>query len=85
LRLKIEALANLLRYPQVYLLLGGLILLAGLSLSIGGAGIFGVWLRIIIGLLIFLLPGGFLFALSPCVIRGTSWISSSTASPFRSC
>ena len=65
MNLVIGALVSLLRYPPMYLLVSGLILMTGASLSIGGAGILGVWPRVIIGLLIFLLPGCYLFVLLP--------------------
>ena len=65
MRLQIEAPVNLLRYPRVYLFLSGMILIAGASLSIGGAEILGIWPRIIVGLLVLLLPGCYLFVLFP--------------------
>ncbi len=60
-----RSLEYIVRYPPIYLLLSGLILIAGASLSLGGSGIFGIWPRVIIGLLVFLLPGCYLFALAP--------------------
>ncbi|MDE2638502.1 MAG: hypothetical protein OXI30_19215, partial [Chloroflexota bacterium] len=63
MRLRIKAPVNLLQYPHLYLLLSGLVLLAGASLSIGGANIFGIWPRVVVGLLVLLLPGCYLFVL----------------------
>lgn len=54
-----------LRCPPIYLLISGLALIAGVSMSISGAGIFGIWPRVIIGLLVFLLPGCYLYVLLP--------------------
>ncbi len=60
-----RSLEFIIRYLPIYLLLSGLILIAGASLSLSGAGIFGIWPRVIIGLLVFLLPGCYLFVLAP--------------------
>ena len=65
MKLRMGALGSMLTYPAICLLLSGLALIAGVSLSIGGAGIFGIWPRVIIGLLVFLLPGCYLFVLAP--------------------
>ena len=43
----------------------GFILLAGIALALGDFSEVSPWLRLIVGLLVFLLPGGFLFALVP--------------------
>ena len=43
----------------------GFVLLAGVALAMGDFTAVSPWLRIIVGLLVFLLPGGFLFALVP--------------------
>lgn len=51
--------------PIVYLLFSGLTLIAGVSLSVSGAGIFGIWPRVVIGLFVFLLPGCFIYVLAP--------------------
>ena len=59
------ALVRLLRLPRIYLLLSGLTLVAGVGLSIGGASFFGIWPRVIIGLIIFLLPGCFMYVAAP--------------------
>ena len=54
-----------LRLPKLYLYFSGFVLLAGLALSLGDVTSVSPWLRIIVGLLVFLLPGGFLFVLIP--------------------
>ena len=62
------------RYPSFFqywlndrvLLLGsGFIILAGISLSLVDVTFVSPWLRITVGLLVFILPGGYLFALAP--------------------
>ena len=59
------SLVYMLRYPPIYLLISGLFLFAGISLSISGAGVLGIWPRVIIGLLVFILPGCYLYVLAP--------------------
>ncbi len=51
------------RLPQLYVYISGLILLAGIALSLGGLAFVSPWARILLGLLVFLLPGGYLFVL----------------------
>lgn len=65
MKLMMGSLIYILRYPPIYLLISGLALIAGVSLSISGAGIFGIWPRVIIGLLVFILPGCYLYVLAP--------------------
>ena len=50
---------------RVLVLVGGLIVLAGLALSLAGVAFVSPWLRIIVGLLVFILPGAYLFILAP--------------------
>ncbi len=50
---------------RVLLLISGLIVLAGLALSLAGVVLVSPWLRIIVGLLVFILPGAYLFSLAP--------------------
>ena len=56
---------RVIRLPQLYLYISGLSLLAGIALSLGDFTSVSPWLRIIVGLLVFLLPGAYLFALVP--------------------
>ena len=65
MKLRFDALVYTLRYPPVYLLLSGVILIAGVSMSLGVADSVGIWIRVLIGLLVFLLPGCYLFVLFP--------------------
>lgn len=51
--------------PHLYLLASALILIAGIALSLGDFASVSPWPRIIVGLLVFLLPGGYLFVLIP--------------------
>ena len=51
--------------PYAVLHLSGLVLIVGAALSLGDASAVSPWLRIIVGLLVFLLPGGYLFGLIP--------------------
>ena len=53
------------RLPQLYLYFSGLVLLTGLALSLGGYTFISPWLRVVVALLVFLLPGAYLFALVP--------------------
>ncbi len=57
--------ARSVRLPRFYVLLSGLIVLAGLAVSLADVTFVSPWLRIIIGLLVFVLPGAYLFALAP--------------------
>ena len=65
MKLRMGALGSVLTYPAICPLLSGLALVAGVSLSLSGPGIFGIWPRVIIGLLVLLLPGCYLFVLAP--------------------
>ena len=65
MRLMTGALVRLLRFPRIFLLLSGLTLVAGAWLSIGGASFVGIWPRVIIGLIIFVLPGCFMYLAAP--------------------
>lgn len=65
MKFRFEPLVYTLRYPPVYLLLSGLILIASVSMSIGVAAFIGTWIRVLIGLLVVLLPGCYLFVLFP--------------------
>ncbi len=56
---------RMIQLPRLYLYVSGLILLAGMALSLTEAAFISVWLRVIVGLLVFILPGGYLFALIP--------------------
>ena len=56
---------RIIRLPQSYLYTSGLILFAGMALSLGDFAFVSPWLRIIVGLLVFLLPGAYLFVLVP--------------------
>lgn len=56
---------TVIRLPQLYLGYSGLILLAGIALSLGDFTYVSPWPRIMLGLLVFLLPGAFLFVLFP--------------------
>ncbi len=51
--------------PRIYLYFSAFILFAGIAISLTGAGQVSPWLRVIVGLLVFILPGGYLFALVP--------------------
>ncbi len=51
--------------PQLCLWLSGLCLLAGIALSLGDFAVVSPWLRIIVGLSVFVLPGAYLFVLFP--------------------
>ena len=59
------SLNRIIRLPRLYLYCSGLILLAGIALSLAEVTFVSPWLRVIVGLLVFLLPGGYLFALVP--------------------
>ena len=50
---------------RVWLLAAGLLLGAGLALSYAGLPLLSPWLRLIIAMAVFILPGGLLFALMP--------------------
>lgn len=50
---------------RLYLYLSGLALLAGILVSLSGADQISPWLRVIVGLLVFMMPGCYLFALIP--------------------
>ncbi len=60
-----NAIQHYLRLPRFYVVLGGLLALAGIALSLGDFAFVSPWLRVIVGLLVFILPGGYLFALVP--------------------
>ena len=51
--------------PQLYLGFSGIIWLAGMALSLGAFTAVSPWLRLAVGLLVFLLPGAYLFVLVP--------------------
>ena len=53
------------RRPEFYIYSSGLVLLAGLSLALGDFTMVSPWLRISVGLLVFVLPGSYLFVLIP--------------------
>ena len=57
--------AQIFRQPFAYVLASGLILLAGLALSLGEPGAISPWLRVSVALLVFVLPGAYLFLLLP--------------------
>ncbi len=59
------AISRSIRLPRFYVLLSGLIVIAGLTLSLADVAFLSPWLRLIVGLLVFILPGGYLFALIP--------------------
>ena len=59
------SLKRVIRLPRLYLYFSGLVLLAGLALSLGEFSLVSPWLRIGFGLLVFLLPGSYLFLLVP--------------------
>ena len=56
---------RVIRPPQFYYFVSGLILLAGMALSLGDFTAVSPWPRIVVALLVFLLPGGCLFGLIP--------------------
>ena len=56
---------RVIRLPHLYLGFSGLILLAGIALSLGDFTAVSPWLRLVVGLLAFLLPGAYLFVLIP--------------------
>ena len=56
---------RIIRLPQTYLYLSGLILAAGIALSLGDFTSVSALARIIVGLLVLLLPGAYLFVLIP--------------------
>ncbi len=60
-----ETLKIIIRRPRFYLYCSGLIVFAGLAISLGDFSDISPWLRVIVGLLVFILPGGYLFALVP--------------------
>ena len=62
---KLASLDRILRLPQLYFLCSGLVVFAGLAMSLGDFSNISPWLRVIVALLVFILPGGYLFALVP--------------------
>ena len=56
---------RVIRLPQLYHGFSGLVLLAGIALSLGDFSTVSPWLRLTVGLLVFLLPGAYLFVLIP--------------------
>ncbi len=56
---------QVIRRPEFYIYSSGFVLLAGLALSLGDFTTVSPWLRIGVGLLVFVLPGGYLFVLIP--------------------
>ncbi len=56
---------NILRQPLFYLACSGLILATGMILSLADTTSVSPWLRIVTGLLVLILPGGYLFVLVP--------------------
>ena len=54
-----------LRISHFLLLCSGLVLVAGIVLSISELSFISPWLRVLVGLIVFVLPGGYLFALVP--------------------
>ena len=56
---------RVIQLPQLYLGFSGIILLAGIALSLGDFSMVSPWLRLTVGLLAFLLPGAYLFVLIP--------------------
>lgn len=53
------------RLPQLVLAFSAIILLAGMALSLGDFTAVSPWLRLVVGLLAFVLPGAYLFVLVP--------------------
>lgn len=63
--LAVASFNRVIRLPQLYLYSSAFVLIAGIALSLGDVAFISPWLRIIAGLLVFLLPGAYLFALVP--------------------
>ena len=64
-RVELGSALQIVRNPRVYVLGSGLLIIAGTASALTGIAFVTPWLRVTLALLIFLLPGGFLFALVP--------------------